>query len=288
MPGPALEGSPAVASSWCPNCDAAAAGRFCSACGQDLHHDLRRPIRRFLAELVEETLSLDGRLLRTLPALLLRPGKVAAEVVAGRRARYTTPLRLYLGASVALFLAVAGSKETFQFRITRGQGEILRTGERPHSVAQATDRLRADGRVGAFLARHLERLAALPPAEADQRMAAAFDQNAPRALFLLVPVLALLLKLVHPRRFYAEHLVFALHAQSVAFLAMVPSALAGWDWLEKAGMVGAGAWAVLALRRFYQQTWARTAVEFVGIGAVYALLLSAVIAAAALVSLAQM
>ena len=34
----------------------------------------------------------------------------------------------------------------------------------------------------------------------------------------------------------AQHLVLALHAQSVAFLTIVPSALAGWDWLELGGV----------------------------------------------------
>ncbi len=272
----------------CPNCGAAVADRFCPSCGQDLHHDLRRPIRNFLAELVEETLSVDGRLLRTLPALLFRPGMVAAEVAAGRRARYTSALRLYLGASVALFLAVAGGRGTYHFQIASGGAGVLRTGEQPRGVAEAARILRARRGAGALLADHLERLASLPPAEADRRMNEAFDQNAPRALFLLVPVLALLLRVVHPRRFYAEHLVLALHAQSVAFLAMVPSALAGWDGLELAGMIAAGAWVVLALRRFYRQGWVRTVLEFLGIGAVYGLLLSVVIAAAALVSLAQM
>jgi hypothetical protein len=214
---------------------------------------------------------------------------VAAEVAAGRRARYTSALRLYLGASVALFLAVAGGRGTYHFQIASGGQGILRTGEQPRgSVAQTAKILRARRGPGALLADHLERLAALPPAEADRRMNEAFDQNAPRALFLLVPVLALLLRLVHLRRFYAEHLVLALHVQSVAFLAMVPSALAGWDWLELAGMIAAGAWGILALRRFYGQGWVRTVLEFLGIGAVYGLLLSVIIAAAALVSLVQM
>ncbi len=272
----------------CPNCGAEAADRFCPSCGQDLHHDLRRPIRRFLAELVEETLSVDGRLLRTVPALLFRPGAVAAEVAVGRRVRYTSALRLYLGASVALFLAVAGGRGAFQFQIDSGRDQILRIGQEPSGVANAVRMLRARGGAGAFLASHLERLAALPPAEANRRMEEAFEQNAPRTLFVLVPLLALLLKGIHPHRYYAEHLVLALHAQSVAFLAMVPSALAGWDWLQLAGMIAACAWAVLALRRFYRQGWVRTAIEFVGVAAVYGLLLSMVIAAAALVSLAQM
>jgi hypothetical protein len=79
--------------------------------------------------------------------------------------------------------------------------------------------------------------------------------------------MALLLKLLWRRRFYAEHLVFSLHAQSLAFLSFVPGlflpALAGPVFLV------ASAWAVLALRRVYGGGWpsvlARGAALFVAL-----------------------
>ena len=47
---------------------------------------------------------LDSRVWRTLIALLLRPGRLTNEFVAGRRTLYLPPFRLYLVLSLIFFL----------------------------------------------------------------------------------------------------------------------------------------------------------------------------------------
>lgn len=56
-----------------------------------------------LRQLVSEVSSLDGRLLRTLKPLALRPGELTRQYLGGRRTFFTPPLRLYLGASFSFF-----------------------------------------------------------------------------------------------------------------------------------------------------------------------------------------
>jgi hypothetical protein len=275
----------------CPNCGASA-GRFCPGCGQDQRHDLRRPVRRLLAELAEETLSLDGKLLRTVPALLLHPGRVAAELAAGRRARYTSPLRLYLGASLALFLAAAvgpsGEGQRFVIFDVFGGGRITFTpqGRGPsEGEVAALEALRARGGVRAIYADHLEHLVRLPPGEVARRYGAALTEDTPKALFLLVPLLALLLKAANRRRYYAESLVLALHAQTVGCLALVPHALTGWAPAGWAGGAASFAWFAIALRRLDGRGWGRTALAVAGVGTAYGIALVLVITIVSTVAL---
>ena len=56
-------------------------------------------------DVVDGLLGLEGRLWRTLPALMFRPGAVTKAYLSGVRARYVMPFRLYLTASLVFFLA---------------------------------------------------------------------------------------------------------------------------------------------------------------------------------------
>ncbi|MFL5393999.1 MAG: DUF3667 domain-containing protein [Myxococcales bacterium] len=69
--------------------------------------DLRLPFLSLAAEALQEMAGVELRLAGTFRRLLLRPGDVTADYLAGRRARYMTPLRAYLVASVAFFFASA-------------------------------------------------------------------------------------------------------------------------------------------------------------------------------------
>jgi len=86
----------------CRNCGAAAPGTYCPACGQET--SLKLPTaRQFLREAAGRYVALDGRLWRTLWALLARPGYLTREYFAGRRRRYIRPARLFLVTSLLLF-----------------------------------------------------------------------------------------------------------------------------------------------------------------------------------------
>lgn len=88
---------------YCRNCGAALGGQYCAACGQ------RSRVRLIsLWELIKEAIGnitdLDSRIWITLRPLLYRPGLLTREYLAGRRARYIPPFRLYLILSVVFFV----------------------------------------------------------------------------------------------------------------------------------------------------------------------------------------
>ena len=89
----------------CRNCGAVIPMRYCSDCGQ-LGADFHRPVWDLVASSIGDMFSLDGRLWRTLPKLLLRPGRMTREYIDGKRSRYVPPFRLFLLTSVIFFLTM--------------------------------------------------------------------------------------------------------------------------------------------------------------------------------------
>lgn len=90
----------------CLNCGAVLVGPYCAACGQR-DQPLRQPVGGFFAEAFTEFFGVDGRVWRSVGALLLRPGKLTVDYVEGRRTQALRPLRLYLTATLLFFVALS-------------------------------------------------------------------------------------------------------------------------------------------------------------------------------------
>lgn len=89
----------------CLNCGQAMEASYCGHCGQE-EKEVLRPIIYFLQEFFRVVFELDGRAYRTLFTLITRPGYLTKEYFAGRRMKYTPPLRLFLVVSIGFFLLV--------------------------------------------------------------------------------------------------------------------------------------------------------------------------------------
>lgn len=114
----------------------------------------------------------------------------------------------------------------------------------------------------------------------------------PSALFVLVPVFALCLKLLYLRsgRGYLEHLVVALYSHAMMLLALLMCfALVGLQslavtsaWLDNAFAIAAGLGLTVAMplyllwmqKRVYAQGWPMTLIKFVLLGSLYSVLLT--------------
>ena len=229
----------------CHNCGAVVDYHYCSVCGQETR--LHVPSAgEFLHEFITHYVALEGKLWQSLWLLLRKPGMLTAEYLAGRRARYIQPLRLYLTFSVLFFALFKWSGY-----------EVFNNEEPPPSVERhipagdaavvAAPRAKEIGKAEAGSGSELQdRIASWNPAvgakiekfeamsmEEQRRMyTTAFFGSAPYAMFCLMPVFALFLKLLYlgSGRRYGEHLLFALHTNAFAFLMVglvmvVPSAL---------------------------------------------------------------
>jgi nitrate reductase NapE component len=87
----------------CLNCGAELAGDHCHACGQPAH--VHRSLGAFWHDLAHGVLHFEGKIWRTLPMLALHPGQLTRRYIEGERARFLSPVALFLF-SVFLMFAV--------------------------------------------------------------------------------------------------------------------------------------------------------------------------------------
>lgn len=215
----------------CPNCGSSQVEDYCAACGQRAS-DLRTPVSEFLREALDDVFSFDSRIWRTLVALFRRPGSLTADYCRGRRARFVTPLRLYLIVSFVTFLLLVvvapnaildatGTNPWAPLRIGSGPAPVdlpLPAGPVAVTVTRDDDPASGEDDSGWFM-EHVVR----PGLAAPERAQQLFHQQLQWAVFALVPLFALWLRLLYRKRerFFVPHLVFALHFHTLAFVLLV-------------------------------------------------------------------
>ena len=89
----------------CLNCGTLLAGDYCHSCGQHAH--VHRTLTAFFHDLAHGVFHFEGKVWRTLPLLAWKPGELTRDYVDGKRARFVSPMALFLF-SVFLMFAVLG------------------------------------------------------------------------------------------------------------------------------------------------------------------------------------
>ena len=283
-----LQPQPTAPAAACRNCGAILHGRYCHICGQE-DRDLDVPFRELAGEWLGNFLAFDARVWRTLALLARRPGRLTVEYLAGRRARYVPPLKLYLFISLLLFLVLGLS----DFSVIRSEapepGHGFNATIYPTSptdeaaddeaaddeaaddeaaASKAADDEIPDGFLGNITRRFLRHLEENPGA-----IDSAFRNRLAQTLFLLVPVFALYLQILfrrrkreeedpatfRPRR-YQHHLVVSLHLHCAVFLmlliAIPVDRLLGYvedGPGSSLAVLGSMVYLVLTLRRVYAE-----------------------------------
>ena len=224
----------------------------------------------------QELVGYDGKFMRTVRRLL-SPGSLTVDTLEGRRARYISPVRLYLLASLAYFLiapvvpnlrvnepAVMPDGRTVIRMDGSGSGLDLTREQREKMLA---DIERAPWFVQIFL-----RPAVLDP----EGLQARFRQTFPRVLFALVPIFAAIVGLFYRGRHFPQHLVFAVHLHSAVFVTLTIRELSQvfgsrvilLTFESLAAIVIAG-YSLLAFRRVYRESWPRVVGKGFGIAVIY-------------------
>lgn len=212
----------------CRNCGEVVEQRYCTNCGQ-LAASFHRPIWSLIGETVTDTLALDGRLARTLPVLLFRPGRLTKNYTEGKRARYVPPFRLFLLASLLFYLVLFAlvptgtwvsmddeTRANIEQNLTDAPGadEVAQTAQEQLEEAgiyvDAPDEIRGD----------IENQVLAVINNPDQ-FAAELEKWLPRLSILLVPLTILALGFLHVwrRKLYIyDHSIHALHLHSWIYI----------------------------------------------------------------------
>lgn len=223
----------------CLNCGTDVQGNYCHVCGQE-GTNRTTSLQPLFADFVSEVLSLDSKLTHTLVPLLFSPGRLTLDYNLGKRVRYLSPLKIYLFMSVVFFLffswqmgqnrqsinipPVSTNKST-----TWKQKSAIKISARgvqvdpenmPPSLAEyeAWQKDPTNPNKHSLLEQYMTRKA-LKVAGNVRGFADEFVNTVPKAMFVLLPLFALILKGIYFRskRYYVEHLVFSLHVHAFVF-----------------------------------------------------------------------
>jgi hypothetical protein len=296
-------GDAGQAGSRCRNCGASVADAFCPHCGQETA--LRLPtLREFLREAAGRYVAFDGRFWRTISALLIRPGFLTREYLAGRRRRYIRPARLYLVATLIFFAVsrffvepaglLAGNEAAVP-----GQGKSTRT-EQPQDGKSATGpAAKGEGDASVFyldddvslhlpaamggaaplLEKRWQRFNAMSRSDKKEHVIAGMLRYGPYAMFALLPAFALLLKILYlgrrryplRPRLYGEHMVFAAHNHAFLFAAGTAMLLVHAGVVKTAILGWVCVYLLWSMHEVYRGSWggavARSMVLFVAYSA---------------------
>ncbi len=85
----------------CLNCEAPVTGSYCNNCGQPLH--IHRSIGAFWHDILHGVLHFEGKFWRTLPLLAWKPGDLTRRYIHGQRARFISPMALFLFSVFMMF-----------------------------------------------------------------------------------------------------------------------------------------------------------------------------------------
>lgn len=271
----------------CADCGTPVGSRYCPNCGQETRIETPT-VRHFLEEFVDQFIALEGKLGRTLRVLLTRPGQLTLDYVEGRRQRYVRPLKLYLTASV-IFFALLGvlpdSSSPFTVKDPEAGGKlvIIDAPAKPAAVSKPGEPAGVDEAPpapGSFEAKIQSKVAGFSKLSAEQQRRAVREKlanDAPYAMFFLLPYFALLLKWFYRKQKlrYGVHLLFSLHVHSFVFIALGFGFLPLPSLLRRALEAGVAAYMFVALRRVYGGTPMRTAWRIVWLWLFYIVVVGA-------------
>jgi hypothetical protein len=85
----------------CANCQTVFDSQFCPQCGQKAH--IHRSLAAIGHDIMHGVLHLDGKLWKTLPLLTLKPGELTRRYIAGERAKFVSPMAMFLFTVFAMF-----------------------------------------------------------------------------------------------------------------------------------------------------------------------------------------
>lgn len=89
----------------CLNCGTALIGEFCHACGQNGH--VHKTLMSIGHDLLHGVFHFEGKVWRTLPMLVAHPGKLTRRYIDGERARFVSPLALFLFFVFLMFATIS-------------------------------------------------------------------------------------------------------------------------------------------------------------------------------------
>jgi hypothetical protein len=123
----AVEGSSApvgaaAATGACRNCGAELAGAYCSNCGQPAH--IHRSLLSLGHDILHSVFHFEGKFWRTIPELFFHPGRLTRRYIDGERAKFVSPMALFLFTVFVMFAVFSFTANTAFDQAAQTAGEV--------------------------------------------------------------------------------------------------------------------------------------------------------------------
>ena len=280
----------------CPNCKYPADGqnKFCPNCGQSNKTKILS-FRALVRDFLDSIFNFDTKFFETLKVLVIAPGRITNHYLEGKRARYVSPGRLYIVASVIMFAMLGYSTQkslqdvewnsnNISFSTTTSDSISLNTNKikktdltkiKEYSQTQLDSFFLANdipvNAVTSVLTRQMAHVLTTPPIVLLQKSLKGISIS----MFFLMPIFALILALFYFRqkRFYVEHLIYSVHFHAISFLMValifgiiqiqIP------DWVIIPMVVIPQLYLIITLKSVYKNGWVKSIVKFFLISFIY-------------------
>jgi hypothetical protein len=107
----------------CGNCQTALLGKHCHHCGQSAH--IHRTLSAFGHDFLHSIFHFEGKIWRTIPMLVLQPGGLTRRYIHGQRARFVSPLALFLFFVFLMFAVFGLTGGPFQLNSSVTQNGVV-------------------------------------------------------------------------------------------------------------------------------------------------------------------
>src|SRR3982751_1883776 len=107
----------------CLNCGSELVGDFCYACGQHAH--VHRTLSAFFHDFLHGVLHFEGKIWRTLPLLAWKPGELTRRYIDGERARFVSPIALFLFSVFLMFGVIGLTSNSFSAKASADAAKEL-------------------------------------------------------------------------------------------------------------------------------------------------------------------
>lgn len=228
----------------CLNCGNTVEARFCDKCGQE-NVDSRQTFGHLIQHFFEDITHYEGKFWKTMKYLLFKPAFLTKEYLKGKRMSYVPPVRLYIFISFITFLlphilpnytaestanevreekVISELPRSNQFTFGAGKNgfEIIIPTEfksklEIDSVAKANPKI---GSLEIWLGERFVKMQKYTPSELGVKFIDSFIGSLPKAIFVYMPLFALVLALFHRKKnwFYFDHAIFTIHYFSFLLL----------------------------------------------------------------------
>lgn len=258
---------------------------YCPNCSQE-NHDLKIPFKHFIEEILESLFHFDNKVWLSIKTLFFYPGKITKDFLEGKRVSFVPPMRLYVFFSFLFFFFLNLSTRVDENKKHEKIIDVLKK----EAVKDSVDLTGLDSleimiekdsnmsKSERNVANKLKKLTTLNRQEI-QEMNQQIYKYMSFALFILLPIFALLMKLFFHRsnKFYYEHFIASIHYHVILFiillLFLIVKALHLPSYIYYILIFGAFVYFANCLKVVYDNSWPKSILKALLIFIIYGVIL---------------